>query len=731
MTLSVWRYAHLLLAIFSVLFLIIASATGIVLAIDAAGQKISPYRTDVFHELTVAEVIPTLQKNYLEVTEINVNHNEVTTLKGLDDEGNEVNAYINPVTGKTIGTLQKKSELIQWVTSLHRSLFLHETGRFFMGVAAFLLMLIAISGIALVLQRQKGLRRFFGKVVKEYFSQYYHVVLGRLLLIPILIIALSGTYLSMQRFKLIPQGETAVKTFNATTNKTIDVADFPVFKNTMLAEVQSIAFPFDTEDPEEFFVLKLRNCELQVNQFTGEIVSERPYATTALLEQLNLNLHTGRGSFIWAIILGIAAFNILFFIWSGFAMTLRRTQTKIKNKYKPQQGRVILLVGSENGSTLRFAGAIHNQLLAAGQLSFLGSMNNYCEYPNAEHIVVFTATHGLGDAPHNANKFISLVQQHQQRKDVKISVVGFGSKSYPDFCGFALNVHEALSTQSWATVALGLHTVDDKSCVQFTDWVKNWCAFTGFDLSVTPATYAQKPSGLQKLMVLEKSALAENDHTFSITLRAPMRIKFTSGDLLAVYPANDARERLYSISRNDGNIRLAVRYHEHGLGSEYLYGLTSGAVLKARIVKNAAFHFPKKAPVVVMIANGTGIAPFLGMIEQNKSKTECYLYSGFRNETETVNGYKRFAAKKVESGRLTAFHVAFSREQNHCYVTNLIQNDADFFAGVLRRGGVIMLCGSLSMQQDTEILLDAICMEKNGVGLAVYKAKNQLKADCY
>src|SRR5690606_36268369 len=109
-------------------------------------------------------------------------------------------SYIDPRSGKILGAPIKKSEFIQWTTALHRSLFLKETGRFFVGVISFILVLIALSGFALVINRQRGLRNFFSKVIKEYVVQYYHVVLGRLSLIPILIIAVSGTYLSLERF---------------------------------------------------------------------------------------------------------------------------------------------------------------------------------------------------------------------------------------------------------------------------------------------------------------------------------------------------------------------------------------------------------------------------------------------------------------------------------------------------------------------------------------------------
>ena len=200
MTLSFWRYSHLALAVFSSLFLVLASVTGTILAVDAIQEKTPPYKVENFEKITLGETLPILRKTYPEITELTVDHNQFVTLQGIDQEDNDVNAYIDPRTGKILGTPIKKSEFIQWTTALHRSLFLKETGRFFVGFISFLLVLIAISGFALVLNRQRGLRNFFSKVIKEYLAQYYHVVLGRLALIPILIIALSGTYLSLEKF---------------------------------------------------------------------------------------------------------------------------------------------------------------------------------------------------------------------------------------------------------------------------------------------------------------------------------------------------------------------------------------------------------------------------------------------------------------------------------------------------------------------------------------------------
>jgi sulfite reductase (NADPH) flavoprotein alpha-component len=729
MTLSFWRYAHLALALFSSLFLILASTTGIILAVDAMQEKTLPYKADNFDKITLGETLPILKKQYAEITELSIDHNQFVTLQAIDADGNDINSYIDPKTGKALGKPVKKSEFIQWVTGFHRSLFLHETGRFFVGVISFLLFLIAISGFALVLNRQRGIRNFFSKVVKDYFVQYYHVVLGRMALVPILIIAFTGTYLSLERFNFFMGKEEKKKEkteiVTPSKNKTASV-----FATTLLADVNKIEFPF-TDDPEEYYIIQLKDREIEVNQVTAAVVTEKRSPLTVQLADLSLNLHTGKTNAIWAFILAIASINILFFIYSGFAITLKRRSSRIKNKFKASESKYILLAGSENGSSLRFANAILKQLIGHGEKAFITELNSYNTFPKAEHIIVFSSTHGLGDAPSNGSKFISLLKKYPQQQKINYSVVGFGSKAYPDFCEFAFEIDKQLENQNWTERLLDVQTVNDKSATEFVEWIKLWSAKTGIPLSTTPSLYNHVPKGLQKLMVLDKTLVSEHEQTFILTLKANARAKFSSGDLLAIYPANDTRERLYSIGNHSGNLQLVVKLHPNGLGSEFLNSLVPGNTIKARIINNKSFHFPKKASKVALISNGTGIAPFLGMIEQNKTKTETHLYAGFRMETETVSGYKKFTAEMIQKQKLQSFHLALSREAEHFYVMDLIKRDADFFIDVLKEGGVIMICGSLAMQKDVEAILDKLCLERKIKSISDYRENGQLLTDCY
>jgi len=376
MTLSFWRYSHLALAVFSSLFLLLASVTGTILAVDAIQEKTVSYRAENFDTITLGETLPILKKNYPEITEVTVDHNQFVTLEGLDQKDNDVNAYIDPRTGKILGEPIKKSEFIQWITGLHRSLFLHETGRFFVGFISFILVLISISGFILILKRQRGIRNFFSKIIKDYFAQYYHVVLGRLALIPILIIAVTGTYLTLEKFNFfIPKTDSKEQQETVKPTPITDKAS--IFKSTLLADVEKIEFPF-SDDPEEYYIITLKDREIEVNQVTGAVVSEKLFPVTTLLSNLSLDLHTGRtkchlGFHPWT----CQFKHIVFYLFRFCNDFQKKSKPNQKSNSKPKKVNTFCIVGSENGSSLRFANAILKQLTDSGEKAHIAELNNY------------------------------------------------------------------------------------------------------------------------------------------------------------------------------------------------------------------------------------------------------------------------------------------------------------------------------------------------------------------
>lgn len=729
MTISIWRYSHLLLAVFSFLFLTIAASTGIILSFEPIAQKVQQPQANSFSKLNLAQTLPALRNKYPDIATIEVLPNGTVLAKGSDENGDKLEAFVDPTTGRVLGHPQRQSDFFKWATSLHRSLFLHETGRALVGITAFLLLLITISGIMLVVKRQQGLRRFFGKVARDGFAQYYHVLLSRFALFPILIIAFTGAYLSVLRFELIKkpkQQELKVDFDSIKDAPKLNADDFDSFKALQLSEIKSIEFPFST-DVEDYYIIHGVNGDQAINQVTGEVLARTVVDNATWWEDLSLTLHTGRGSTIWALVLALASANILFFIYSGFVITFKRLSGKTRNQFKAQEAELIILVGSENGSTFKFAGALHKQLIKQGIKSYLTGMNAYQNYPNAKQMVVFTATYGLGDAPTNAQKFLKLLEKQPQLQTIETAVLGFGSRAYPDFCRYAIAVDAQLAKQSWAKPMLSLHTVADRSLVDFNLWMHEFAQQLDIELKELDGDFLKVKRRLQSFVAVSNHGHQE---TFVLHLKPKRNYKFKSGDLLAIYPANDHRERLYSIGKVAGKIRLSVKLHPQGLGSTVLHQLQEGEKLKGCIVTNPHFHFPKQASAVVMIANGTGIAPFLGMIDENKKRIPAYLYCGFREQQSFVP-HQSFIMSAQEAGLLKRCEIAFSREGNKQYVFDLIKNDALFFAQTLKNGGTLMLCGSLAMQKDVFSALEEICQQFNGHGLAHYQAKNQILVDCY
>jgi len=732
MLVSVWRYAHLALALVSSVFLLLLSVTGVILAIDAVNEKIPSYRIENIDSFDLSQTIAGLRKVYPEIIEISVDHNQFVSIDAIDADGNTVKGYIDPQTGKYLGAQKNKTQFVQWITALHRSLFLKVTGRIIIGVASFLLFLITISGLVLIIKRQQGVRHFFAKINRDFFAQYFHVVSGRLFLIPILILALTGTYLFMVRIELLKKTNQTVE-YPVKENETeeLAIADFSIFKKTKLNDVVKVEFPFMEGDPDEYYVLKLKDRELTINQLNGAVHKEVKYPFTALTEQLSLDLHTGKTNMIWAIILGLASLNIVFFIYTGFVITFKRTRTKIKNKYKASEAEIIILFGTENGSTLFFANQIHKQLLADGKKSLLLGMNQYQCFPKAKHFLLFTSTYGLGTAPSNAAQFEKKLLAHPQQQSINFSVLGFGSKAYPDFCAYACTIDRLLSQQKWASRLIDLHTVNDKNVDELISWVHHWSGQTNIALAAAPAIYSSKAVGLKKFKVIARSIVSESNSTFTLVLKPLGKMKVQSGDLLAIYPAQDQRERFYSIGCKDGMIQLVVKLFPEGFGSGFLYQLKPDQVLEARVMANPSFHFPKVAPAVALIANGTGIAPFLGMIAENQHKIPVKLYAGFRTNNEMTAQYLQFTDEQKKQGHLNDVQLAFSREQHGQYVMDLIRQDGAYFVELLEQKGCILLCGSLRMQQDVEATLNEMLLASTGKPISSYKENGQILTDCY
>ncbi|WP_420551210.1 PepSY domain-containing protein [Tenacibaculum aiptasiae] len=717
---SIWRYSHLTLAISSFAFIVIASLTGIILAFEPISNQLKPYAIQNTDEITIAQTINSLKKEYDEIVDLKIDDNNFIIASVVAKNGDNSTFYINPVTGKKINNIVKRATIYKWTTNLHRSLFLKSTGRFLVALFSFLLLLITITGSILIIKRQGGVKNFFTKVIRENFAQDYHVILSRYALIPIIIITLTGVYLSLEKFSLLPKSKTS---HNIDFSKTKDAQkisseNFPLFKETKLNELESIEFPF-SDDEEDYFIVKLHNKELYIHQYTGDIISTQKASLTHILSSWSLFLHTGRGTILWSIILLLSCIAIIFFVYSGFAITLkRRAKSSLpKNKFNKNNAEFIILVGSETGNTYSFTTSIYKALIARQKTVFVDYLNNYTSYKNAKQLIILTSTYGEGAPPINASSFLKLAKKVKQKNSIDYAIVGFGSLAYPNYCQFAIDIENTLQELPNFKAVTPLYKINNQSFADFKTWGLQWSANTKINLDLKQE--AKKLKKQLDFTTVYKTELNKDD-SFLIRLKPSKKLNFVSGDLLSITPSIDNVERLYSIGKIENDVLLSIKKHDLGVCSNLLLNLNKNEAILASIQQNKSFHFPKKNKEVVLIANGTGIAPFLGMLNNN---TNTHLFWGGRT-SESLNMYKPYLQN-------TNVYTAYSQEDKKHYVQDLISKESKLIISVLKNKGTIMICGSIAMMNAVLKVLENITLTELNTPIEKFQKNHQIKTDCY
>ena len=333
MILSIWRYCHLSLALVSAIFLIILSITGLILSYYPINDKLSKFHQDELDNITVSSFIKKVQTHHHEIIEINVLKNGFLAVNALDKQGQTTKFYANPKNGENLGELKKESSLLVLSRNIHRSLLWKKNGRIIIGIVSILLFVIAISGGFLVLKKQLSIKNFYSKVIFDDFNKFWHLISGRTFIFFIVIISLTGTIMSLERFEIIQPKNNFSHTINYDEINDKQITpnhEFKIFKELKLSEVVRIEYPFSSFK-EDHYTVKLKTKELIINQYNGAILSSIEFGYLKSFLDTNYNLHTGNGSIIWSVILGVSCLAILFFIYSGVLITIKRRKNHKKN----------------------------------------------------------------------------------------------------------------------------------------------------------------------------------------------------------------------------------------------------------------------------------------------------------------------------------------------------------------------------------------------------------------
>ena len=273
-----------------------------------------------------------------------------------------------------------------------------------------------------------------------------------------------------------------------------------------------------------------------------------------------------------------------------------------------------------------------------------------------------------------------------------------------------------------------IHLVNQQSQEDFNQWKIQWTKNNG--LQVLEDIESE---GMQYDEFKVSDLTQANEHpreTFMLSLQSIGKQSFESGDLLAVRPSLDGEERMYSIGKGlNGEVVLYIKRHPRGICSQFLSEQSKGNVVQGRIISNPKFHVPKRFKSLILISNGTGIAPFMGMINENSHKGHIHLFWGGASK-EDYSLYENRLMQMQKEGKVTTVNTVFSEEENS-YVQDLINNNKRLIIEELESGSSIMICGSLAMESSVCPVLDSICEGNRLRNMAYYKSKGRLKTDCY
>ena len=325
-------------------------------------------------------------------------------------------------------------QALRWLTNLHRSLFLGDGGRIAMATGAAAMLVLALSGAALVARRTGGWSHWFAPL-RGPLACRLHVEIARIAMIGLVLSSTTALWMTASTFDLLPHGG-AVPAMPAEVSGDTGFAasEMPALRQTPVAKLRELSFPYPG-DATDVLTLKTDRGSGYLDQGTGALLGWANLTGWGCVSETVSMLHTGQGVATLGLVLGIMALGAPAMGATGVLVWLagRRGRVRIRGNQPAGRAETILLVGSEGGSTWGFAATLHAALAQAGQSVHVGSMSAFApdRYDRAERIILMAATYGDGTAPASATGFLDKMSTTDRAADIPLAVLGFGDRSFP------------------------------------------------------------------------------------------------------------------------------------------------------------------------------------------------------------------------------------------------------------------------------------------------------------
>ncbi|WP_341303629.1 PepSY domain-containing protein [Pseudomonas sp. TMP25] len=727
---------HVLLSLVLGVLLMVSAATGMLLssstlvehmqAAPAVGENVADVAARIAGQVTGIERIERAPSGELRVAFSNASENAVVV--------------VDPVSGLIISPYQP-STVLAWTRNLHRELLLGEPGRWLSGLAALALLLLALTGAWLLARRLGGWSQLVRPIPANSGLIHWHMVVARWTLPALMIIALSGIYLAAISQGLISDGQDTTPPYPETRYSAPAAAlgSLAALRNLDLQDLRELEFPNDPEQTNYFTVRTATGVGF-VNASSGQWIDYQQHGFATRVYETLYELHTGAYSPLWALVLSGSSLAVLFLSGFGLLSWWRRKRLAgaVPSNSTADTAQVILLVGSQGGSTWGYARQLQQQLQAQGLRVHCASMNQLQpQYRQAQQLLVLTSTYGDGQAPDSASMFLSRLQSSQLNPALRVAVLGFGDSQFQHFCGYAQQVEHALQQQGLPSL-LPLQCIDRNALSTLNQWAQTLSPQLGVKLHFMAHTAGASTQQMQlqlQLQLLNRELYGENSASPAAILRFAVTpqgaASFAPGDLLAIHPGQDLPPRFYSIASGDEDavLEICVRKQPNGLCSSLLHELKVGEYIEGAIQAHPQFRPTAGQHPVVLIGAGTGLAPLIGFVRKNTNQRPLHLYWGGRSADSDFL-YKNQLSEYLADGRLTRLGLAFSQAAKPMYVQDRLQQDASELVALLQQGAQVLVCGSRDMAAGVRNVLEPL-LQQLGLSIDQLRQQGRYREDVY
>ncbi|MBB5703066.1 sulfite reductase (NADPH) flavoprotein alpha-component [Ochrobactrum daejeonense] len=734
-----FRIVHRWPGLLAALLLIVLSLSGAALSIFPAFESASSLQVEA--TLSSADLAARVQAVYPQVEQIRRAPSGRITAYWFDNGAPQA-AVIDPATGREIASADP-NPVERWLTNLHRSLFLDDSGRIVMAAGAAAMLVLSLSGAVLVARRAGGWQHWFARL-RGPLSGRLHVEIARLAVAGLLLSSATALWMTASTFDLMPDGAVSPVMQTEASGQTGALpAAMEALRQVPVSELRSLSFA-DQGDPTDVFTLKTDRGTGYIDQGTGTLLGWSDLTGWQRVSETVYMLHTGRGASVLGLALGLMALGVPAMAITGVVLWFagRRGRPRIRGNVSAGRAETVILVGSEGGSTWGFAATLHAALSDAGQAVHAAPMSAFdpARYGQAQRILILSATYGDGDAPASAKGFLDRLSSLSAAPAIPLAVLGFGDSSFPAYCAFAQAVTETAQAAGWKML-VPFDTVDRQSPQAFSRWGRALGSAMGIDLEL--AHQAVQPVVIPLTLVSRRDYGAEAQAPAAILRFALPELPFwqrwfggglgryVAGDLLGIIPAGSPVPRFYSLAsgHGDGFVEIVVKKHPGGLCSSQLLDLEPGDAVSAFLRRNPAFHTDGAHRPLILIGAGTGIGPLAGFIRANAQHRPIHLFFGMR-QTDSDFFYGEELREWQQKGQLTQLTTCCSRGKMPRYVQHALCEEAAEVIRLVREGARVMVCGGRDMAAGVSSALADI-LGPAGLTPAKLKAEGRYVEDVY